>query len=203
MTPGDGPLPVRLYYDFASSLCYITHRVMDELAENVASIGIEFDWRPLDLAKLRGLKIGAELRPSARERVGVVAGELGVPLRIPPCWLDSRAALAAAASVAADRAATWRELVWSTIYEAGDPPETRAAVRALGEGLGFVLDDAAFDAGAAHVARNTEQARDAEVTGVPTFQLGRWPFGGIQQRDTMLRVLERYARKTREGALPG
>jgi hypothetical protein len=39
------------------------------------------------------------------------------------------------------------------------------------------------------------------VTGVPTFMLGRWPFGGIQQQDTMRMVLERFASRCREGTL--
>jgi len=194
-------LTVPLYYDFASSLCYVAHRVMGELAPDLAGLGLAFDWRAIDLAALRGLRRGAPLRPADRERIVVVAGDLGVRLRIPPHWLDSRCALAAAAVAPEARAATWRERVWTAIYEEGRPPESEGAVTALARGLGVALDAAAFAAGAEAVARDTETARAAEVTGVPTFQLGRWPFGGIQQRDTMLRVLERYARKAREGAL--
>ena len=37
------------------------------------------------------------------------------------------------------------------------------------------------------------------MSGVPTFMLGAWPFGGIQSDDTMLRVLERFATKARSG----
>jgi predicted DsbA family dithiol-disulfide isomerase len=49
----------------------------------------------------------------------------------------------------------------------------------------------------ASLAVATERAREEQVTGVPTFMLGAWPFGGIQNDDTMLRVLERFARKAR------
>lgn len=200
-TAPDEPLEVPLYYDFASSLCYVAHRVLGELTREVADLGIALRWTPLDLSALRGLRVGAAIRPADRERVRAVAGDLAVPLRIPRVWLDSRAALAAAAVVPGARAATWNERVWSAVYESGEPPETRGAVRALAASLGIDLDDARLDAGAALVAANTETARRAEVTGVPTFQLGRWPFGGIQRRDTLLRVFERYARKAREGAL--
>jgi predicted DsbA family dithiol-disulfide isomerase len=201
VTTPDEPLEVPVYYDFASSLCYVAHRVLGELARDVAALGIALRWTPLDLAALRGLRVGAAIRPADRERVRVVAEDLAVPLRIPWVWLDSRAALAAAAVAPAARAVPWSERVWSAIYERGDPPETRGAVRALAASLGLDLDDARLDVGAALVVANTETARRAEVTGVPTFQLGRWPFGGIQHRDTLLRVFERYARKAREGAL--
>jgi len=198
--PG-GALVVPLYYDFASSLCYVTHRVMGQLAGELSGLGLELDWQPIDLSALRGLRRGAPLRPADRERVEVVSGDLGVGLRIPSRWLDSRPVLAAAAAVPAERAATWRERVWTAIYEEGRPPETPEAVAALARDLDLALEPIVLEAGAARVARNTEAARDDEVTGVPTFQLGRWPFGGIQQRDTMLRVFQRYARKAREGAL--
>jgi predicted DsbA family dithiol-disulfide isomerase len=109
--------------------------------------------------------------------------------------------LAAAAAVPGERAATWRERVWSAIYEEGLRPEGEEAAAALARDLDIALDASGLAAGARAVAHHTEAARAAEVTGVPTFQLGRWPFGGIQSRDTMLRVFERYARKAREGAL--
>jgi predicted DsbA family dithiol-disulfide isomerase len=47
----------------------------------------------------------------------------------------------------------------------------------------------------------TTLAAQEMVTGVPTFMLGRWPFGGIQQQDTMRMVLERFASRSREGGL--
>jgi len=197
----DAPLVVPVWYDFASSLCYVAHRVLQAMAPETDALGIAFDWRPLDLAALRGLRRGAALRPADRERVAVVAREHGVPLRIPGRWLDARAVLAAAAVAPAGRAATWRERVFSAVYEAGEAPETPAEVLRLARELELPLDAADLEAGARRVACNTAAAREAEVTGVPAFQLGRWPFGGIQHRDTMRHVLERYAQKAREGAL--
>jgi len=199
--PHDAPLAVPLYYDFASSLCYVAHRVLEEWAPAVEALGIDLRWTPLDLAALRGLRRGAPLGASDRAHIATLAGELDVRLRIPRAWLDSRAALAAAAVVPAARAATWRERVWSAIYESGEAPATRDTVRRLGAPLGLALDDARLDAGARAVARQTEEARRREVTGLPAFQLGRWPFGGVHDRDTLLGVLERYARRAREGAL--
>ena len=41
------------------------------------------------------------------------------------------------------------------------------------------------------------KAADAMVTGVPTFQLGAWPLGGIQTDETMLAILGKWARRQR------
>ena len=35
------------------------------------------------------------------------------------------------------------------------------------------------------------------MTGVPTFMLDEWPFGGIQEDRTMRALFARYARKKR------
>ena len=36
-------------------------------------------------------------------------------------------------------------------------------------------------------------ATEANVSGVPTFMLGEWPLGGIQDEQTMQSVFRRYA----------
>ena len=51
--------------------------------------------------------------------------------------------------------------------------------------------------------QRTREARLGMVTGVPTFMLDNWPFGGIQEDDTMVSILTRYARKKRERAAAG
>jgi predicted DsbA family dithiol-disulfide isomerase len=68
----------------------------------------------------------------------------------------------------------------------------------LARELALELSPAAIDAALAELDLATARAREELVTGVPTFMLGAWPFGGIQSDDTMLRVLERFAKKARE-----
>ncbi len=193
---------IPVYYDFASSLCFVAHRALGELAGAIGELGLRLDWCGLDLAALRGLRRGAELRPSDRERITVVAADLGVPLAIPGRWLDSRNALAA--TVLAEREGlgeSFRERVWSACYERGEAPEHPEALVALARDLGWRLDADALPAAFAEVERTTETARAAEVTGVPCFMLGSWPFGGIQGRDTMLRIFSRFAERVREGRI--
>jgi predicted DsbA family dithiol-disulfide isomerase len=40
-------LSVRVYYDFASSLCYVAHRVMERMAADLDALGIALAWRPI------------------------------------------------------------------------------------------------------------------------------------------------------------
>ena len=53
------PLRVPVYYDFASTLCYVAWRVMARMADDLTEIGIELVWRPIDLARLTGWERGA------------------------------------------------------------------------------------------------------------------------------------------------
>ena len=54
---------VRTYYDFASTLCYIAHRVWGEMRADFESLGVELEWVPLDLAALVGWPRGEEVLP--------------------------------------------------------------------------------------------------------------------------------------------
>ena len=87
---------VRCYFDFASTLCYVAHRVFGEMGPELESLGIELDWVPLDLAELAGWRRGVEVEPVRLANAERVVEEHGIevaPLRV---WPDSRAANAAA-----------------------------------------------------------------------------------------------------------
>ena len=197
------PIRVRLHYDFASSLCYVTHRVMQRMSGSLAELGVELAWSPLDLARLVGpYRVGARVSDARRENARRVASELGVGLAVPELWPDSRAANAAAfAAERARRGDTWRERVFTAVFE-----ERRLAlgdedVLALARELALPLDARDLARGRDELELATELAREEQVSGVPTFMLGSWPFGGIQSEDTMQRVLERFVRKARAGEL--
>jgi predicted DsbA family dithiol-disulfide isomerase len=193
------PLHVRVHYDFASTLCYVAHRALARLAAPIAALGVELTWTPLDLARLAGpWRAGAEVDELRRGNAARVAEELGVPVRVPRLWPDGRA-LGAAALLAEPlgRGASWRERAFTAVFEEGRlAVGADEAARLAGE-LGLALSAAAVREALASLAVATERAREEQVTGVPTFMLGAWPFGGIQNDDTMLRVLERFARKAR------
>ena len=192
------PLRVRLDYDFASSLCYVAHRAMQRLAPELAELGVELDWSPIDLTLISGWQRGAELDAERRANLTRVSSELRVPLLIPRVWIDSRRAHAMALCLADAHEETWREVVWSSIYEAGRWP-TDETLGDLARELGLELDPARVARAADELVARTRRAHAQEVTGVPNFMLGSWPFGGIQTDETMLSILGRFAARRRAG----
>jgi predicted DsbA family dithiol-disulfide isomerase len=196
-------LTVPLYYDFASSLCYVAHRALPRSEAHIAQLGIALVWTPLDLGRLvGGYRAGHELHAARRANAARVAEELGVALRVPHVWPDSRA-LAAAALLAEPlgRGSSWRERAFCAVFEEGRLDVDAEGAAALARELSLDLAPAAIAAALPALDALTDRARAEQVSGVPTFLLGRWPFGGIQNDDTLLRVLERFAEKARAGAL--
>ena len=197
------PLRVRVHYDFASSLCYVAHRVMQRMAGELAEIGVTLAWTPLDLARLVGPhQAGAAIPDSRRENALRVASDLGVALSVPRIWPDSSAVHAAAFSAErAGRGETWRERVFTALFEEGRVALTDDDVLALAREIALPLAARDLARGRDELELKTELAREEQVSGVPTFMLGTWPFGGIQTDDTMKRVLERYVHKLRSGEI--
>jgi predicted DsbA family dithiol-disulfide isomerase len=196
-------LRVRVHYDFASSLCYVAHRVMQRMDGALGELGVTLAWTPLDLAHLVGpYRAGARVSDSRRENAQRVASELGVALSVPALWPDSRAANAAAFSAErAGRGDSWRERIFTAVFEEHRHALGDDDVLALARELELPLGARELARGRNELELKTELAREEQVSGVPTFMLGAWPFGGIQTEDTMRRVLERYAHKLRAGEL--
>ncbi|MEN8159973.1 MAG: DsbA family protein [Myxococcota bacterium] len=196
------PLTVRVHYDFASTLCYVGHRRLAELAPRIGDLGIELVWSPLELSRLLGYRPGAPLDDARRENAARVAAELGVPVRVPRIWPDvHRLATAAWVAEPLGRGASWRERAFTAVFEEGLVEADDDTVLRLARDVALELAPAALETADEPLAAACEDAREAGVTGVPTFMLGRWPFGGIQSDDTMLHVLERFARRAREDRL--
>ena len=191
------PLHIRVDYDFASSLCYVAHRTMQRLAPELEDIGVVLDWSPIDLTLMTRWERGAEVDEDRRANVMRVSRELDVPLRMPRVWLDSRRAHAIGLSLPAEKETSWREAVWTSVFESGTWLQDET-LDALARDLGLGLDEAAVARGAEELVNRTRSAHGEEVTGVPTFMLGPWPFGGIQNDDTMLSILGRFAERQRE-----
>ncbi len=192
------PLRVRLDYDFASSLCYVAHRAMQRLSAKLAELSVALDWSPIDLTLISGWKRGAEHDPERRANLERGSSELRVPVSIPRVWIDSRRAHAMVLCLAGAQEETWREMVWSSIYEAGRWP-TDETLDDLARELGLELDPARIARAAEELVARTRRAHAQEVTGVPNFMLGEWPFGGIQTDETMLSILGRFAARRRAG----
>jgi len=193
------PIRVRVHYDFASTLCYVAHRVLGRMADALDGLGIELLWTPLDLTRLVALqRPGAPIDELRRSNAARVAEELGVPVRVPRVWPEARA-LGAVALLAEElaRGPSWRERAFTAVFEEGLAAADIAAALRLARELSVALEPAAVEGALVDLELRTAAAREELVTGVPTFMLGSWPFGGIQSEHTLLRVFERFAKKAR------
>ena len=192
------PLHVRVYHDFASSLGYVAHRVMERMAIDLELLDIVLDWTPLDLSRITGWPRGAVVDEGRRANVLRVARELSVSIRMPVHFVDSRAANALALAFAgSDREPAWRERVYSAIHEEGRCIEDAGVLASLARDLGFEIDAAGDVERLAELERVSLAASAEQVTGVPTYMLGGWPVGGIQEDSVMRSLLGRWAEKMR------
>jgi len=196
------PMRITVHYDFASTICYVAHRVMQRLEPSLDELGIELDWAPIDLSRITGYPRGADVPDARRDHARFVGRDLGIAVDPPRIWWDSRVA-GAAALVARQKGRDpgWRERIWTALFEERrEAPDVADAV-AWARDLALDLSDAELRSAQVELEGRTLAALDAQVTGVPTFMLGRWPVGGIQTDETMLQILGRYAAKAREGRL--
>jgi len=199
-------IEVPVWYDFASTLCFVAHRHYGRLAPEIEGLGLRLRWQPLDLARLVGWPRGVEVPAERRENARRVARELDVTARVPRTWQDSREVGAAALWLGAGpRGDGFRERVFSAVFERGlgcDEPGACAAW----------LRDLGVEAPAGELARAREaleaqtlRAADAQVTAVPTMMLDELPFGGVQNEHATLSMLRRWStrRRRREAASDG
>ena len=197
-------LRVPAYYDFASTLCYIAHRVWGEMRPELESLGVELVWKPLDLAELAGWARGREIAPERFANAERVADEHGVrvsPLRV---WPDSREANAVALTLAGTpQEAAFRERVFCGVFEERRELDAPGIVAAFARDVGVSLDERRLARARDELELRTQVAAEGDVTGAPTLMLDEFPFGGIQSRETTVLVLERWARRKHAGVTVG
>jgi predicted DsbA family dithiol-disulfide isomerase len=193
-------LRVPVHYDFASTLCYVAHRVMERMRAELDALDVELVWSPVDLTQISGWRRGEEVTGVRRANALRVASELGVAVRMPARWMDSRRAAGVALALAGDaaREAAWRERVWSAVFEEGRVLDDPGELERLAGDLGFDVGPAlASERRLDELQTRTLLAIEAGVTAVPTFMLGGFPLGGIQTEETMRSLLGRWASKQR------
>jgi predicted DsbA family dithiol-disulfide isomerase len=143
-------LRVRTYYDFASTLCYVAHRVLADMRPQLESLGVELAWTPLDLAELCAWPRRAPVPPERLANAERVAAEHSVrvsPLRV---WPDSRDANAVALVLAnTPQEAAFRERVFSGVFEERRELDASGVVEGFARDIGVTFDP-----------RRIERARD-------------------------------------------
>ncbi len=190
-------LSIPVYYDFASTISYVAHRVMAGLAAEVDALGLDLEWRPIDMVVIAGWPRGVVVEGPRRENALRVARDLGVVARMPAYWIDSRpAACVARALAGTPREVAWRERVWSAVFEEGRDIGAEGELDRLAADLALDVDGLVDEAALGRLTSDTRAARAEEVTGVPTFHLD-FPLGGIQEPATMLNLFTRWAANKR------
>ncbi len=201
MTPAVEPLRIPVHYDFASTICYVAHRVAERIRPALDELAVELDWTPIDLTRITGYPREAPVKPARRDHARCVGENLGVRVEPPQVWWDSRSAGAAALLMRRHgRDAGWRERIWTALFEERRAAPDAAEAVAWARDLDVELDERELARALEDLERRTLAALDEQVTGVPTFMLGGWPVGGIQTDETMIQMLGRYAHRVRQGS---
>lgn len=192
---------VPVYFDYASSLCYVAWRIVAVLD---AELDVAFDWRGVMIAaQYPAWKPGDRIREEIRVNIERVAHEADVTLRIPERWLDSRAALEGAVFAAQHGcAAAFHDGIFRAAYEHGeDIADKRVLIHiaaASGLPVGSFMEHIATRRAAPWLAATLEEARAHGISGYPTFLLGEFPLIGVQPYATMKQLIARHLEHSRQ-----
>ena len=192
---------IPIYYDYASSLCYVAKRVMEQLQ---GKLEIELLWKGVQISRRhQGWKNGEMIGDEAKGKIFRIAKETGVSLRVPDHWLDSAYALEGAEFAREHgKFAEYHEAVFQTVFEEGKDVGDLSTLLDVAANVG--LSRGEFE-GALRAGTFTSRVKDTEseaatfnVVGYPTFMLGTFPLIGIQPAETMRLLIQRYIDKSRE-----
>ena len=188
-------LRIPIYFDYASTLCYIAWRIVEQLE---AELGFEALWKgvPIALRDFRA-KPGRVLGERERQKVILVAAETGILVAPPAKWIDSTLALQGS-ELARDAGvfSAYHDQVFRAAFDEGRDIEDRKVLEGIAVRAG--MDLAEFRAGiesgamAARIADNKREAEEFSALGYPTFILGDFPMIGIQPIESMRLLLSRF-----------
>jgi predicted DsbA family dithiol-disulfide isomerase len=188
-------LAIPVYYDFASTICFVAHRVLERMVGDLEALGIVLEWQPIDLSRITRWPRGTVVEGERRQNALRVARELDVPVQMPARWLDSTPAHRVALALAGTpKEPAWRERVWSAVFEEGRDVGAEGELERLGVDLGIDAVSLAGEHSATALVTATDMAAERGVSGVPTFDVG-FPLGGIHDPATMRMLFERRVAK--------
>jgi predicted DsbA family dithiol-disulfide isomerase len=189
------PITIPIYFDYASTLCYIAWRIVRELE---AELGFETMWKGVPIAlRDHRAKAGRTLGELERQKVLMVAAETGIPVAPPAQWIDSTAALEGS-EVARDAGVfrIYHDAVFRAAFEDRVDIAQPSVLDAIAAQAG--LDIAGFRAAvdsrsmAPRIEAHRHEADEFSALGYPTFILGDYPLIGIQPIETMRQVIARF-----------
>jgi predicted DsbA family dithiol-disulfide isomerase len=194
-------LRIPIYFDYASTLCYIAWRIVTPLEDE---LGFEALWKgvPIAARDFRA-KPGRVLGERERQKVLFVAAETGIRVAPPARWIDSIPALQGS-EIARDAGvfAAYHDAVFRAAFDDTADISDPEVLDAMAEraGLDRLKFRAALDSGemASRLDHHKREADEFSALGYPTFILGDFPMIGIQPVESMRLLLGRYIRQRAE-----
>lgn len=192
---------IPLYYDYASSLCYVAKKVMEQLD---GQLEIELLWKGVQISRRhQGWKNGEMIGDEAKGKIFRIARETGVTLQVPERWLDSASALEGAEFAKEQgKFAEYHDAVFNAVFEEGKDIGDLSTLLSVAEGIGLSASDLQQtlkeETFTTRVKETEAEAASFEVVGYPTFMLGTFPLIGIQPAETMRLLIQRYVDKARQ-----
>lgn len=192
---------IPIYFDYASTLCYIAWRIVRDLEPEM---NFEPLWKgvPIAIRDYRA-KAGRVLGPVERQKVQTVVAETGIKVAPPANWIDSTAALQGSELAReAGCFAKYHEAVFRAAFEDRADIAQPEVLDSIAKQSG--MDPRRFRAGlesgrmAERISRNKEEADRFCALGYPTFILGDFPVTGIQPIETMRMLLGRFIQQRSE-----
>ena len=188
-------LIVPIYYDYASSLCYVAKKVMEQLQ---AKLAIELLSKGVQISRRhQGWKNGEMIGDEAKGKIFRVARETGIELRVPDRWLDSSYALEGGEFAREHgKFDDYHDRVFAAVFEEGQDIGDLPILLSLTESIGLPASklESALKTGTltGQIKANEAEAATFGVAGYPTFMLGEFPLIGIQPAETMRLLIQRY-----------
>ncbi|MGH8011756.1 MAG: DsbA family protein [Candidatus Binataceae bacterium] len=186
---------VPVYFDYASTLCYVAWRIVSELE---AELGFVALWKgvPIRLRYQRS-RPGNALGPIEREKILTVIAETGITVTAPEHWIDSDLALQGAElSREAHAFAPYHAGVFRAAFEQKRDIARLEELAAIAAAAGITparfVNDLTTGKMALRLEQHREEADRFSALGYPTFILGEFPLTGIQPIGTMRLLLRRY-----------
>jgi len=192
---------IPVYFDYASTLCYIAWRIVRELE---SELGFDALWKgvPISLRDFKA-RAGGELGQRELQKVMMVAAETGIRVTPPKVWINSDAALMGAELAREAKVfPAYHEAVFHSAFDDGLDISSRDVLGDIAHGAGMdrarFLNDLQSERMASRIAENKREADEQAALGYPTFILGEFPLIGIQPKDTMRMIFARYIRQREE-----
>jgi predicted DsbA family dithiol-disulfide isomerase len=192
---------VPIYFDYASTLCYVAWRIVNELR-----LELDFDplWKGIPIRwRNHGSRPGQSLGVVERAKIATVIAETGVQVSPPECWIDSEAALMGSELARlAGVFEPFHDRVFRGAFELGidisDPERLAEIAGAAGMGREAFRQGIQRRSTASYLIENKSEADRFSALGYPTFMLGEFPLIGIQPKETMRLLLVRFLNHRRD-----